>query len=138
MVDRAAESLVIGPRTQAANFPAAPVDRLLNARCQLFHAAAVVYAGQCVQQPLIGLLRHFGTAMQIGDAFPQGPPLKILFRPALFRPECPEVSDRVNGGFRSSQHAADLAVRLVVEFGRVAIHPLLDSLALRAAFPIRF
>ena len=49
LVDGGEKFLVLGLRTQAAKFPAAPVGRLLNARSQLFHAAAVVHAGQGVQ-----------------------------------------------------------------------------------------
>ena len=49
MIDCGEKFLVIGPRTQAANFPAAPRGRLLNACRQLFQAAAVVHAGQGVQ-----------------------------------------------------------------------------------------
>jgi hypothetical protein len=77
-----------------------------DVRRQVVHAAAVVHAGQRVQQSVVGVLRHFGTAMQIRNAFAQRPPLEIFFRPSLFGPVCPEVLNCVDSRFSSPQHAA--------------------------------
>ena len=74
--------------------------------------------------------------MQVGDSFPQRPPLQLAFRSSLFRPVGAKVHDRVDRGLGSAQHTADLAVRLVVKLRRVPVHPVFHSLTFLAALEI--
>src|SRR5437899_3224636 len=64
-----------------------PKGVFLNVVRQLLHAPAVVYPGKCGQQSVIGFLRYFGPAMQIGDPLTHRPPLAILLRSSFFGPE---------------------------------------------------
>src|ERR1017187_212377 len=91
-----------------------------------------------MQQSLIGFLRHLGAAMQVRDAFSHRAPAQVLLRPSLFGPVYPKVPYVVKGGFRSAEHAAELAIRFVVELGGVAVHAVLHTLAWLTTFQIRF
>src|SRR5579863_6020383 len=79
--------------------------------------SAIIHAGQRIQQSVVGFLRNFGSPMQVGDSFAQGPPLQIVLRSSFFGPEYPEITYRVDRRLGSSQHTTDLAVRLVVKLG---------------------
>ncbi len=76
--------------------------------------------------------------MQVGNSFPQTPPLEILLRSSFFGPEDPEIAHGVDGGFGSPQHTDVLAIGFVVKLGGVAVHPVLDAIAFLAALQIGF
>src|ERR1039458_659965 len=74
--------------------------------------------------------------MQVGDSLPHAAPLQTLGRTSLCGPVGKQALHGVDG-LPGAQHIAPATVRLVVKFGGVAIHLVLDAYAFLAAFHVR-
>ena len=68
------EAIRRGQRMQCPRALAVPDSGLFDGIDQLLQSGAVIYTGQCVQISVIGALRHFRPAMQIGDSFAHAQP----------------------------------------------------------------
>src|ERR1017187_5868995 len=79
-----------------------------------------------------------GPPLQVGDSLPHAAPLQTLGRTSLFGPVGKQALHGVDGGLPGAQHIAPATVRLVVKFGGVAIHLVLDAYAFLPAFHVRF
>ena len=116
------EELGVGRRERVEGAPAAVVldDALADGGADFGEGGGAVDGGESVDVALVRGWRDLGTAVQIGDPFPHGPPVAGSVGVVLFRAVDFEVS-RVQQRGLDAQHRA----LFVIHLDRVAVHAML-------------
>lgn len=96
---------------QRAEAAAAVHDVTCHGVEELRAGSRVVDDSEGVEVALVGALREFGAAMEVGDALAHRPPFELAVRVVVRRAEDLEVEGARDGGF-DAEDAAGLVVHL--------------------------